>query len=232
MRDRIRRALPLGVRNAARRVLSAVRRDSAAAARRKAAAYLTSRDGRPACLHLGCGEHVLDGWLNVDVLPRGRDVVAVDLRAGLRFLNDDSIDFVYHEHFFEHLDRPAARTLLGECRRVLRDGGRMRISMPDLDRMVRRYLAGYADDAGEFREYRRAFFGEPLLDTPGELLNLAFRGWEHRFVYGEQDIVRMLEMHGFRDVHRVGHGESDAEVLRGIESRSGDREPLIVEAAK
>jgi predicted SAM-dependent methyltransferase len=232
IRERIRRALPLAVRNAGRRVVSAVKRDSVAAARRKARAYLASRNGRPACLHLGCGEHVLDGWLNVDALPHQRNVIAVNLRRRLRFLDDASVDFIYHEHFFEHLDRRSANTLLAECRRVLRDGGRMRISMPDLDRMVRRYLAGWADEDGEFREYRRAFFGEPLLDTPGEMLNLSFRGWEHRFVYGEKDIVRMLELNGFRNVRRVAHGESDAEALRGIESRSEDRDPLIVEAEK
>jgi len=232
LRERIRRALPLGVKNAGRRILSAARRDSVAAARRKATAYLASRNGCPACLHLGCGEHVLDGWFNVDVLPRHRNVVAVNLRSGLRFLDDDSIDFVYHEHFFEHLDRRSARSLLAECRRVLRDGGRMRISMPDLDRMVRRYLAGWTDEEGKFLEYRRAFFGDQLLDTPGEMLNLAFRGWEHQFVYGEKDIARMLELNGFRNVRRVAHGTSDAEVLRGIESRTEDRDPLIVEAEK
>ncbi len=216
----------------ARNVVSFVRRDSLAAARHKAAAYRAARNDQPICLHLGCGERILEGWLNVDLLPTAREVIGFNLRAGLQFLDDASVDFIYHEHFFEHLDRRSARKLLGECLRVLRPGGRMRISMPDLDRMIRRYLAGWCDDEREFAEYRRMLFGDQLLNTPGELLNLSFRGWEHQFVYGEKDITRLLELNGFRNVRRFSHGESDVNVLRGIETRSGEREPLIVEGEK
>ncbi|HEY6141724.1 MAG TPA: methyltransferase domain-containing protein [Thermoanaerobaculia bacterium] len=224
----LRRLLPPRVKAFGRALISTLRRDSVASARRKARAYL----GNPACLHLGCGQQVIDGWLNVDVYPSDRRVVAFDVRTGLHFLDDASIDFIYNEHFFEHFDLRGGRKLLAECRRVLRPGGRMRISMPDLDRVVRRYLAGWADGAGEFRDYRRAFFGEPLLDTPGELLNLSLRGYEHRFLYAEPDIVRMLEQSGFRNVRRVAHGVSEAAAFVGLETRSAEKEPLIVEAEK
>lgn len=232
LRTRVRRLLPLSVKAFLRRAVSSVRRDSLPAARRKAHAYLASRGADPACVHLGCGTRVIDGWLNVDLLPHTSSIVGFNLRTGMPFLENESIDLIYHEHFFEHLDRRSARRLLADCRRVMKPGAWMRISMPDLDRMVRRYLSGWADDEGEFREYRHALYGDQLLDTPGEMLNLSMRGFEHEFVYGEKDIVRMLELNGFRNVRRMEHGVSSIEAFAGIETRSRLKEPLIVEAQK
>lgn len=232
LRERLRRILPLRVKAIARAALSLAVRDSTFTARRKASRYLASRGSKPACLHVGCGELVMAEWLNVDLLPRQRTVIAADLRRGLPFLAEESMDFIYHEHFLEHLELRDGRRFLRECHRVLKRGGRMRIAVPDLDAFVRRYLAGEADAEGRFADYRRALHGEPLLDTPGELFNLGMRGWEHRFIYSERDLVRVLELAGFRAIRRVAYGQSDVDGLRGLETRPPDRSNLIVEAEK
>jgi predicted SAM-dependent methyltransferase len=232
VRERIRLMLPLGVKSFLRSILIIIRSDSIVFARLKTRRYVASRAGRPVCLHLGCGRHFFDGWLNVDRLPADRRAVAFDLRKSMRFLADESVDFIYHEDFLEHVDRKSARKLLTECHRVLRRNGRMRIAIPDLDRAVQRYLDGSAAAAGDFAEYRRMFYGDQLLDTPGEMLNLLFHGWEHLFVYGEKDITRILELNGFRNIRRVAYGQSDVEALRGLERRPPERGPLIVEAEK
>lgn len=44
-----------------------------------------------------------------------------------------SMSFIYSEHFFEHLFLDEAISLLAECRRVLMDGGTLRIVVPDAD---------------------------------------------------------------------------------------------------
>src|SRR5688500_1828675 len=121
-RERLRKALPVEVKAAARTTISWIRRDSTIVARREGERYRISRDGQPALLHVGCGTAVKPGWLNVDFYPSHADVVAVDLRRGLRFLPDAAIDFIYHEHFLEHLALRDARVLLRECHRVLRPG--------------------------------------------------------------------------------------------------------------
>jgi predicted SAM-dependent methyltransferase len=230
--QRLRRALPEPLKAIVRSGLAAMRLDSPATARRKARQYLASRKGKPACLHLGCGPAVMDGWLNVDLTRTKPQVVACDLRKGLPFLADETIDFIYHEHFFEHLDRRSGRRLMEECCRVLKKSGSIRIALPDLDHSIRSYLAGYSDEEGEFADQRRALYGDQLLGTPGEALDMALRGWEHRFVYGEKDIVRMMELNGFTNVRRVTYRESDAEVFRGIETRSPEQSALIVEAER
>jgi predicted SAM-dependent methyltransferase len=208
------------------------RSDSVRGARRKARRYLEGRRGEPACLNLGCGPKPLAGWLNVDQLPSSPGSIVFDLRRGLPMLDDTTVDVIYHEHFFEHLDRRSARRLLQECFRVLRKGGRMRVAMPDLDRCVRRYLEGWADQDNEFIEVRVQLYGDQLLGTPGEGLDLNLRGWGHQFLYSGPDLVRMLELNGFEQVERVPHGVSAVPCLNGRETRSPEQSALIVEARK
>ena len=147
-------------------------------------------------------------------------------------LDAEVADFIYHEHFFEHLDRRSARRLLQECLRVLRKGGRMRVAMPDLDRCVRRYVEGRTDQENAFVEDRTQLYGDQLLGTPGEWFDLALRGWGHQFLYGERDLVRMLELNGFRCVERVPYRVSAIPSLNGLETRDPEQSALIVEAQK
>src|SRR5262245_43358548 len=95
-------------------------------------------------LHLGCGPNLLTGWANVD-LRSAAGVVELDLAHALP-VADDSVELIYSEHFIEHLDRGDGERLLRECRRVLKPGGRIRISTPDLQAAARFYLEGRTDD--------------------------------------------------------------------------------------
>jgi len=55
-----------------------------------------------------------------------------DTRTGLPF-HDDSVTFIYSEHFFEHLFLDEVGGLLKECHRVLAQGGVIRTVLPDAD---------------------------------------------------------------------------------------------------
>ena len=61
-----------------------------------------------------------------------------DLRKGIPFA-DGTFDMVYHSHFLEHIDRKAVPSLLKECRRVLKQGGIIRVVVPDLEQAVKKY---------------------------------------------------------------------------------------------
>ena len=63
-----------------------------------------------------------------------------DLRRGIPF-PDGSVDAVYHSHVLEHIYPSAVPGFLAEIRRVLRLGGVHRIVVPDLELVVRNYLA-------------------------------------------------------------------------------------------
>jgi SAM-dependent methyltransferase len=64
-----------------------------------------------------------------------------NVEYGLPF-PDQSVDFIYSSHLLEHLSPHDARHLLREAHRVLKKGGILRISVPDLERAVSRYEQG------------------------------------------------------------------------------------------
>ena len=74
-------------------------------------------------LHLGCGSHKIEGWENHDM--------DVDLRAWLPFEND-SVDFIFSEHVVEHLRPFEAWHYFEECFRILKRGGLVRTTVPDI----------------------------------------------------------------------------------------------------
>jgi len=83
-------------------------------------------------------------WINIDELyhalpdpeqperinlAKEHNYINADLRNGIP-LEDNSVDGILASHFFEHLDLQEAIPMMKECKRVLRDGGILRISVP------------------------------------------------------------------------------------------------------
>jgi len=171
-------------------------------------------------LHLGCGGNVMPGWANVDA-EGGPGVIAWDLRKPLPAA-DATFDYVFSEHFIEHVTRDEALRLLRECVRVLKPGGVLRTSTPDLRKLIEEYQAGRLD---EWRDMQW------LPGTPCKLLNEGMRLWGHQFVYDEPELRLLLAEAGFAAVERVTWRESGHEALRAIECRPLHAE-IIVEARR
>jgi cephalosporin hydroxylase/predicted SAM-dependent methyltransferase len=121
------------------------------APRPRAPLAIGGADGALPMVNLGCGHHFRAGWVNVDVVPADASVHAHDLTQPLPFA-DGSCGVVYHSHVLEHLPKDAAPRFVGECYRVLAEGGILRVVVPDLEGIVRAYLnaleAGVAGDQG------------------------------------------------------------------------------------
>ena len=90
-------------------------------------------------INLGCGHRFHPDWVNVDFTSSGPGVIAHNLLAGIPF-QDEAYDVVYHSHMLEHLPRGQTAGFIGECFRVLKPGGLMRVAVPDLEQIVRWYL--------------------------------------------------------------------------------------------
>jgi predicted SAM-dependent methyltransferase len=91
-------------------------------------------------LNLGCGNKYHPDWINVDFHSTGKGVIAHNLTEGLPF-EDNSFDVVYHSHLLEHFPRRHTPVFLRECFRVIKDGGIIRVVIPDLEQIAKYYLS-------------------------------------------------------------------------------------------
>jgi predicted SAM-dependent methyltransferase len=158
------------------------------------------KSGAGVRLHIGSGAQRLPGWLNVDIRPLpGVDVVA-DVTQGLDFRD---IEAVYAEHFLEHLPPDAALDFLTEVHRVLAADGRLRLSTPNLDWVWRSH---YRMDVTVERKRDMAL-----------MINRAFHGWEHKFLWNREILGQALLCSGFRDLVWHRYGESDSPLFRDVE---------------
>ena len=89
-------------------------------------------------LHLGCGHIHAEGWCNVDVLSTGATDLVMDIST-LPGLADDTVEMIYSCHVLEHFSEAEVPEILSRWFEVLRPGGEIRISVPDLDAITRIY---------------------------------------------------------------------------------------------
>ncbi len=90
-------------------------------------------------LNLGCGNQFHPEWININAISSSPYVKAHDLRNGIPY-QDEQFEVVYHSHLLEHLCVSDAIKFMGECFRVLKQGGVIRVVVPDLETLVHIYL--------------------------------------------------------------------------------------------
>jgi predicted SAM-dependent methyltransferase len=179
-------------------------------------------------LHLGCGTVRLDGWVNIDLPSRAREPevqpdLTFDVRRRLPF-PDGAARLIYHEHLMEHLTLEEGRRCLADWLRVLEPGGVLRIATPDLEYLVDRYRGDWRDQAW-LAQPEYAFIG-----TRAEMINVAFRWWDHRYLYDGEELERRMREAGFSSVRRCAFRESGIPELAALETREDSK--LIVEGVR
>ena len=91
-------------------------------------------------LNIGCGPQRMWGYIGVDLLrTRGADIVADGVKLPFK---RDSISIIYTSHTIEHFDRNDLPNILTEWARVLHRDGILKITCPDLERAMKRWLEG------------------------------------------------------------------------------------------
>lgn len=215
-------------------------------------ALKTSANGS-AMVNLGCGTVTHNDFNNIDFSPYARlvhypllvkllakthvlsqhrverirnidsDILAWDLRKGIPF-PDDTFDMVYSSHVLEHIDRIHAVDFLSECFRVTKQGGTIRIVVPDLQMIIKEYSKalnriGKGDDDA-IEQYDRALYElfdqmvrteptgtsnqKPLVRTIERLFRKDARqtGEAHRWMYDEYSLGKLLKEVGFSKITR------------------------------
>jgi predicted SAM-dependent methyltransferase len=202
-------------------------RKAAALDRRISRRYLAAHALRK--LQIGAGGNPLPGWLNTELQPLRRDMLYLDAARLFPFA-DDSFDHVFSEHVIEHLTLEEGERMLGECFRVLRPGGTMRISTPDL-LFLTDLLKAERSQMGEayVRWAIEQFVPEQARAGPVAVFNNAMRAWGHSFIYDAQSLEGAIRRAGFGKARRCEAGESPDIELRGLEN-VGRAPPGIIAA--
>jgi predicted SAM-dependent methyltransferase len=184
-------------------------------------------------LQLGCGPNIFEGWLNSDYFPRLGDAICLDTTNTYPF-EDETFDYIFSEHMIEHVPYAKGQVMLKECLRVLKDGGKIRISTPDLAFLI----SLYQTDKSDLKEFIRWSTKEFVDDAPfcedTFVINYFLRGWGHMFIYDEKILHFSLESAGFQEITKCALNQSEDVVLRNLERgpRSERPETLILEATK
>jgi predicted SAM-dependent methyltransferase len=193
-------------------------------------------------LNIGCGLSGIPGWYNIDNsptvllsrLPMGqrlfrtpawpRDVRRINVLRGLPFL-DESVLYIYSSHLLQGLTPAESRGLLQECFRVLRSGGVLRIVVPDLERVVKDYLAD-PDTAASHKLMRR------LSPKSSPIRDLLRKGRRYEQMFDARSLAELLAEAGFKDARACEFKQSRIAEIDVLEVERRRSESLYVEASK
>lgn len=140
-------------------------------------------------LHIG-GTTRADGWVNLNIVP-GEDVDIVGSCLDLSAIASESCTHVYTSHVFEHILLAETTLFLAESYRVLKPGGNLYISVPDI--LIISNL--FQRVGGNIRD-------------KFVLMKIIFGGQSdeydvHKFGYDFDMLQYLLERGGFRNIRRV-----------------------------
>jgi len=195
-------------------------------------------------LHLGCFDKPLGGWYNTDIttnifISRIPGLPFLLFKSSLisrerfeqhqegifnkvHYLNvtkvfpfeKNTFDYVFISHMLEHLYPWQAVFCMHEVNRVLKDGGIVRISVPDLDRIIANYHALSS------HQFLLNFF---------ECDQRNFKN-QHHWQYNEESLTELLrDKSGFAKVYRCKFQQGKCIDLDIIDNRP---ESLFMEAQK
>jgi SAM-dependent methyltransferase len=126
--------------------------------------------------------------------------------------NDQSLQFVFSEHFVEHIAADDCVRFLAEARRLLRPGGLLRLSTPDFALFAEHYLrergvgaTGAAAAGGFFARHYDCVtlsVGLPVLHAgmssrPMDLVNTLFRSYDHTYIYDWDQLLFVAHAAGW-----------------------------------
>jgi ubiquinone/menaquinone biosynthesis C-methylase UbiE len=172
-------------------------------------------------LHWGCGDITPAGWINADI-TRGPGIdISGDILDGLP-LDDCSIDYITSQHALNEIKLLNQLDALRELRRVLKQGGVLRLCLPDLDRAIAAYHGGQQEYFTDWDwDTISGNFIAHILDY-----NYTYTPFTYEFA------TELLQKAGFTEIHRVSYRQTVSPYLDIFELDNRDNESFYVEAFK
>ncbi len=162
-------------------------------------------------VQLGSGRDIIIGWVNIDLVvntptdfnpKEDKDTVLIeyDLRRGLP-VEENSCEYIYASHFFEHLEYRYAIRLMNDCYNALRSGGILRIVLPDISRWWEAYLRDDYEYFSEIDILKKLRDIEPGTETLIDFCNFGiYQHGQHKYCYDTKKLSLLLKRAGFNHV--------------------------------
>ena len=161
-------------------------------------------------LNLGCGSRTFSLWDNIDHDPECAPDHLLDLGNDPLPYADNSVEAIYFSHALDHLTFREGQFILGECLRVLRPGGVLRVVVCDLATFVLAYKRGTLDEFAYFQPPE--FFAAKsqglklgMLACGGMSDRRKYSG--HKLLMDGPALVECLELAGFAEAHVTAENE-------------------------
>ncbi len=187
----------------------------------------------PNRLHLGSGQRLVNGWLNVDIAGSNVDV---DLAGGSLPFTDEVFVAVCSQQTIEHLLlEPELMPLLDEVFRVMTTEGELWLSCPDIEKIAHDYIdtsceSLVRDRAERMPRWAKSWRSKGLPDS--HFMNEIFhQSGQHKNLFDYTLLAHVLERSGFRDIEKVDEAALLAR-FPGFPPRGDDRHALYVRAVK
>lgn len=148
----------------------------------------------PIKLHLGCGQHYFDGYVNIDyplTEHSVQDVSVADIQANLLQITypTNGADEVRLHHVFEHFPRAVAAAQLCRWNIWLKQDHELRIEVPDFARTAKAAMGGMFSKPQNVYVALRHIFGSQEAH------------WAvHYQGYSEETLTDFLKAFGFKPV--------------------------------
>jgi hypothetical protein len=187
------------------------------------APILAGRSNPVRRLNWGCGSHVREGWINSDVKQTPDVDLVADIRKGLP-LETASVDYAVSVHALPELPYSDLVPALQELRRVLKEGGVLRLVLPDLRRAIEAYMAG--DD-----RYFHLVAKDAAAPGGRLITQMLWYGYS-RTLFTADFSVELLQKAGFTDVVVCEAHQTASEFAEIVELDNREAESFCIEGTK
>lgn len=166
-------------------------------------------------LNMGCGRHVLEGWVNIDAQISKKAKRPPEHICDLRQvpLPDNCATEIMAIHVFEHFYYWEVQDVIKEWHRLLCKEGRLILELPDMLKCCRNILENYGVEEGAKHPHQMGLwglYGDPQSRDPY---------MHHRWGWSPASLRALLRAHGFIDVkeeetqwHKVGKERRDMRI--------------------
>ena len=210
-------------------------------------------------INIGCGSNPSKGWLNFDNTPaiklansplkyhiaklfgllnkthieniewnKKQKINYADATKSIP-LPSNSVEAIYTSHMFEHLSREGAKSFLYEAKRILKIGGVLRVSVPDLKIYVEKYLNN--EDADEFMT--GILVEAPPINTLKQKVFLFLNGYRHhQWMYDGKSLSILFKEFGLKNIKICKDGETTIKNSIGLDLFERGKNSVYVEGTK